>query len=96
MGIRAPIYLSVLCNEYAANEHPEWITLTPELHQLKGDAGHAFVAGWQIMDMSSPYQDYLADILAEVLKKVCSGGRYFHGYVLGSAELIQVGNRRYA
>src|SRR2546421_7965156 len=24
-GIRAPIYISVLCDEYAADEHPEWI-----------------------------------------------------------------------
>src|SRR5690554_246268 len=30
-GIRAPIYLSVQCNEYAADTHPEWIALTPEL-----------------------------------------------------------------
>jgi hypothetical protein len=27
-GIRAPIYLSVQCNEYAANTHPEWIVRT--------------------------------------------------------------------
>jgi hypothetical protein len=29
----------------------------------------AYKAGWQILDMSSPYQDYLADILAEMLKR---------------------------
>jgi len=28
-GLLAPIYLSVLCDEYAANAHPEWIALTP-------------------------------------------------------------------
>jgi len=67
-GIRAPIYISVQCNEFAANEHPEWIALSPELKQAKGGGG-AFVAGWQIMDMSSPYQDYLAEILDEVLRK---------------------------
>lgn len=67
-GIRAPVYLSVLCNEFAANEHPEWIALTPDLKQVKW-GNSAFTAGWQIMDMSSPYQEYLAEILAEVLSK---------------------------
>ena len=28
-GIRAPIYLSVQCDEYAANAHPEWIARHP-------------------------------------------------------------------
>jgi hypothetical protein len=68
VGIRAPIYLSVQCNEYAANTHPDWIALTPELKHVKG-GGSAFVPGWQIMDMSSPYQDYFADILSEVLDR---------------------------
>ncbi len=68
VGIRTPIYLSVQCNEYAANEHPEWIALTPELRQVKWGSS-AFNAGWQILDMSSPYQDYLAEILSEVLQR---------------------------
>lgn len=67
-GVRAPIYLSVQCDEYAANAHPEWIALTPELKHVKRAAG-PFDAGWQILDMSSPYQDYLADQLNEVLKR---------------------------
>ena len=68
VGIRAPIYLSVQCNEFCANEHPEWIALTPELAQVKRGTG-PFSAGWQILDMSSPYQDYLAGQLAEVLER---------------------------
>lgn len=76
VGIRTPIYLSVQCNEYAANEHPEWIALTPDGQHVKRgmsvrntDKNHQLLPGWQIMDMSSPYQDYLADILQEVLNK---------------------------
>lgn len=68
LGIRSPIYLSVQCNEFAANEHPEWIALTSELQQVKWGSS-AYEAGWQILDMSSPYQDYLAEILNEVLQK---------------------------
>ena len=68
VGIRAPIYISIQCDEFAANNHPEWIALTPELQQVKW--GHsAFQAGWQIMDMSSPYQDYVAEQIDEVLQK---------------------------
>lgn len=76
VGIRVPIYLSVQCNEYAANEHPEWIAVDQDGRRVKfGKPANAavgnrqMVAGWQIMDMSSPYQDFLADILQEVLDK---------------------------
>ncbi len=68
VGIRAPIYLSVQCDEYAAGVHPEWIAIDENLQQVKR-RGSAFEAGWQIMDMSSPYQDYLAAELQEVLDK---------------------------
>jgi hypothetical protein len=68
VGIRAPIYLSIQCDEFAANAHPEWIALTPDLRQVKRD-GSAFIPAWQILDMSSPYQDYVADQIDEVLRK---------------------------
>jgi hypothetical protein len=64
-GIRAPIYISVLCDEYAADEHPEWIAR--EVDGRPVGAG-PLAPGWQIVDMASPYQDYLADQTAEVLK----------------------------
>jgi hypothetical protein len=66
-GIRTPIYLSVQCDEYAANTHPEWVARKPDGSQVKwGD--NVFKAGWQILDMSSPYQDFLAEQTEEVLK----------------------------
>jgi hypothetical protein len=67
-GIRAPIYISVQCDEYAANTHPEWVARNPDSSQVKWAEG-VFDAGWQIMDMSSPYQDYVAEQTAEVLAK---------------------------
>ena len=63
-GIRAPIYLSVQCDEFAANTHPEWLVVLPE-NKL---AGSPLDACWHIVDMSSPYQDYLAEQISEVLK----------------------------
>lgn len=66
-GIRAPIYLSVQCDEYAANQHPEWIALDAEGRQVKG--GGPFAASWQILDMSSPYQEFFVEQLDEVLRR---------------------------
>ncbi|MFA5206397.1 MAG: alpha-L-fucosidase [Lentisphaeria bacterium] len=63
--IRAPIYLSTQCDEFAATTHPEWRVVTPDGRL----AGSPLDACWHLVDMSSPYQDYLADQLAEVLKQ---------------------------
>jgi hypothetical protein len=63
-GIRAPIYLSAQCDEYAATTHPEWRVVNPDGTL----AGGPVQACWHIVDMSSPYQDYLADQIAEVIK----------------------------
>ena len=67
-GIRAPIYISVQCDEYAANTHPEWFARNADTSQVKWGKS-VFAAGWQILDMSSPYQDYLAEQIAEVLRR---------------------------
>src|SRR3984957_3122596 len=34
-GIRAPIYISVLCDEYAANTHPDWVARNPDGSPVK-------------------------------------------------------------
>lgn len=72
-GIRAPIYISVQVDEHAANTHPEWVARDERLQAVKRshaprDPG-AFDAGWQVLDMSSPYQDYLIDQVDEVLRR---------------------------
>ncbi len=64
-GIRAPIYVSGQVNEYAANQHPEWVAI--EADGTRAKRGGPFAAGWQVLDMSSPYQEYIAEILQEVL-----------------------------
>ncbi|HEV8246806.1 MAG TPA: alpha-L-fucosidase, partial [Polyangiaceae bacterium] len=71
-GIRAPIYISVQCDEYAANTHPEWIAKNPDSSYVAwrgaNPNGKWLGAGWQILDMASPYQEFLAEQTAEVLK----------------------------
>lgn len=64
-GIRAPIYLSVQCDEYVANTYPGWRVVDPEGRL----AGSPLGAGWHIVDMSSPYEDFLAEQITEVMKK---------------------------
>jgi hypothetical protein len=63
-GIRAPIYISVLCDEFAADTHPEWMAREPDGRPV--GAG-PLQDGWQIMDMSTPYQEYVAAQTCEVL-----------------------------
>ncbi len=60
------IYISVQCDEYAANTYPGWIARNPDGTNV--GAG-PFWAGWQILDMSSPYVEYLREQTAEVLEK---------------------------
>lgn len=69
VGIRAPIYLSVQCDEYAADAHPDWIALDETGRQVKFGVGTPYEPGWQILDMSSPYQDFLAEQIQEVIDR---------------------------
>lgn len=66
-GIRAPIYISVQVDCYAADHHPEWIAVEPDGRLSKFDG--PFGTRWPTMDMSTPYQDYLAEQVAEVLER---------------------------
>lgn len=72
VGIRAPVYLSVLCNDYCARNHPEWISVDEDGKLIRMNGGGVFdksPINWYVMDMSSPYQDYLTEQLSEVLEK---------------------------
>ena len=66
-GIRAPIYLSVQVDEWAARHHPEWVARDERGALVK--AGGPFQASWHTLDMATPYQDFLADQFAEVLDR---------------------------
>ncbi len=66
-GIAAPVYISVQVDQYAGHEHPEWIVRMPD-GEVR-DGGGPFKAGWRVMDMSSPYQDYLCEQTAEILRR---------------------------
>ncbi len=72
-GIAAPIYLSVLNDEYAAKTYPDWVARTPDGAPIAAPwvrtPAAPFLTEWTSMDLDSPYLDYLCDQLAEVLKR---------------------------
>ncbi len=70
-GIRAPIYISVQCDEYAANTHPEWMVRNQDGSTVgcKHLQSPQPFFQWQIVDMNSDYQEYLAEQTAEILKR---------------------------
>jgi hypothetical protein len=68
-GIRAPIYISVQCDEYAGVHHPDWVAMDPEGRMVKG--GGPLAASWHVLDMSSPYRDYLTAQYREILERFC-------------------------
>ncbi len=71
VGIRAPIYISVQCDEFAADTHPEWIVkkIDNTFHSAKPLQEIYPNFTWQILDMSSPYLAYLQEQTAEVLER---------------------------
>jgi hypothetical protein len=75
-GIKAPIYISCQVNEFAARNHPDWVAINPDgslAKRFPRDWEHTgrptLEAGWYVMDMSGPYQDYIAEQIQEVLDR---------------------------
>src|ERR1700722_11288036 len=68
VGVRAAICIRVQWDEYGANTNPQWVARKVDGGPVKrGD--HVFKPGWQILDMSSPYQEFLVEQTTEVLKR---------------------------
>ncbi len=68
-NIRTPIYLSVQCDEFAANTHPDWIAVNPDGTRVGRKPFSNAPYAWQILDMASPYSDYLSGQVSEVLER---------------------------
>jgi hypothetical protein len=73
-GIAAPIYLSAAWDEHAAFTHADWRIVTPDGHlpQSRNDP-----TGWAYLDFASPYLDYLAAQIDEVLELYPDGDGIF-------------------
>jgi hypothetical protein len=66
-GIRAPIYISVGWDELMADAHPEW-RLVDRDGCFVGK-GPFDVDGWRMMDLASPYADYVLRQTEDVLQR---------------------------
>ncbi|HEY8360454.1 MAG TPA: alpha-amylase family protein [Ramlibacter sp.] len=67
-GINAPVYLTATWDELAAERHPEWRTVSPD-GTLPRFRAPPTGAGWAIMDLSTPYLDYLCEQTEEVMRR---------------------------
>lgn len=81
-GIRAPIYVSVLWDDLAGEQHPEWIVATrsgsllmrPPLTNHSPNHGQT---GWTTMDVSTGYGDYVAAQVTELCERYDVDGFWF-------------------
>lgn len=67
IGVRAPVYVSVGWDELMADAHPEWRQVDAD-GRLVG-RGPREVPGWRLMDIASPYADYVLAQTEEVLRR---------------------------
>ena len=64
-GIRAPIYITVGLDEAMAEEHPEWLEVSPQ-----GTLGNTspVAARWKKLCLNGPYLDYVWEQTMEVME----------------------------
>jgi hypothetical protein len=75
-GIRAPIYLTVTWDEYAAVEHAEWLAVTKE-GRLPGHPPLSTEGRWRWLCMNTPLADYVAAQVEEILHTYPVDGFFF-------------------
>jgi hypothetical protein len=81
-GIRAPVYLSVLWDDLAAEEHPGWVVTdrdgrTLVRRPLSADTPLRNQVGWSTMDIASPYAEQLLAQVEEVCRSYPVDGFWF-------------------
>lgn len=82
VGIRAPIYVSVLWDDLAGVNHPEWIATSRGGRQLirtplSNDSVLDGGIGWTTMDLASGYADYVAAQVRELCERYPVDGFWF-------------------
>lgn len=75
-GIRAPIYVTVTWDEWAAQEHQEWLAVAKN-GQLVGRTPLTDEGRWRWLCMNSGYADYLAAQTEEILQNYQVDGFFF-------------------
>ena len=76
VGIRAPIYLTVLWDELAGAMHPEWVIANKD-GRLASRSPLSNEWGWTTLDVSTSYFDYLAAQVKEISQNYPVDGFWF-------------------
>lgn len=84
VGIRAPVYISVCWDELMADRHPDW-RLVDEHGRMAGK-GPLDVNGWRMLDLASPYADYVLAQTEEVLHRYAPVDGIFFDIVRQESE----------
>jgi hypothetical protein len=72
-GIRAPIYVSVMWDVAAAEQHPEWRVIDTEGRQVS-TSGSPFRPGWPFLCVNTGYADQLVEQVTELIGRYdCDG-----------------------
>jgi len=83
-GIRVPVYITVVWDELAFAEHPEWRQVTPE-GGIAGPSDSPLKPGWKNLCINTPYADYVLAQVEEVLEEYEPDG-FFLDIVLRSTR----------
>ena len=82
VGARAPIYFSINWDDWAAQQHPEWVVVTKEgkamiRPPLSGASLHENEWRWSTLDVSSGYGDYVLAQVEEICEDFDVDGFFF-------------------
>ncbi len=67
-GIRAPVYTTLVWDELAWAEHPEWRQIAPE-GRLAGTVNTPLEPGWKNLCLNTAYGDYVIAQIEEVMDR---------------------------
>jgi hypothetical protein len=83
-GIRTPVYISTLYDQYAWHQHGDWRALDPD-GQEEGHRGHAGPIEAQLgrLCVNTPYVDYLSAMAEEVLTSYEADGIFYDNFTYG-------------
>lgn len=81
-GIRAPVYLSILWDDLAGEEHPEWVVTDRTgrsfvRRPLSSDTPLRNQVGWSTMDIASGYAEYVRAQVEEICRRYPVDGFWF-------------------
>jgi hypothetical protein len=82
VGIKAPVYISVLWDDLAGEVHPEWVITTEAgrtlmRRPLSADSPNTGGIGWTTLDISGGYGNHLRAIVQELLSRYDVDGFWF-------------------